>query len=272
MTRIDIQAIADLIRRVAEEEVLPRWRNLADGDVTQKDAAGDIVTVADRAAERALSAALVASYPTTRAIGEETVAERPDLLSLLGSSETVWVIDPIDGTRAFASGSAQFDVMLALVRGPEILAGWIFAPVAGAMHMAERGAGAWRQDAGSPLVRLAPELPRDPASLHGVYGRKRLSPEARKALEQRGKAFASLRPAISAGQDYARLVSGHRHFALFQQTYPWDHLPGLGIAQEVGFVHAKHDGTPYLPGDSDGGLLIAPDRDTWRLLKERLLD
>jgi fructose-1,6-bisphosphatase/inositol monophosphatase family enzyme len=61
-----------------------------------------------------------------------------------------------------------------------------------------------------------------------------------------------------AGLDYPRLLSGSAHFAIYNKSEPWDHLPGLALATELGFVFSKHDGSAYAPGDNEGGLVIAP--------------
>ncbi len=52
---IEIEQVARIMREVAAEEIMPRWRNLAGADVVEKTGPSDIVTVADRAAEVQLS-------------------------------------------------------------------------------------------------------------------------------------------------------------------------------------------------------------------------
>ena len=66
-------AVVTLMRRVAAEIVLPRFRNLAADEIEEK-VADDMVTVADRLSEAALTEGLAALDPTIRVIGEEAVA------------------------------------------------------------------------------------------------------------------------------------------------------------------------------------------------------
>ncbi len=81
------------------------------------------VTEVDRAAERAIRAILARERPDDGVIGEEYGADRPD-------AARVWVIDPIDGTRAFLAGRPLFGILIALlVEGRPVL-GLIDQPIA----------------------------------------------------------------------------------------------------------------------------------------------
>jgi inositol-phosphate phosphatase / L-galactose 1-phosphate phosphatase / histidinol-phosphatase len=80
------------------------------------------VTRADREIEAALHAAIRAAYPDHGILGEEQEAHRPD-------AEWLWVIDPIDGTRAFIAGQATFVTLIALCHRGEPVMGIIDQPV-----------------------------------------------------------------------------------------------------------------------------------------------
>jgi fructose-1,6-bisphosphatase/inositol monophosphatase family enzyme len=69
-----------------------------------------------------------------------------------------------------------------------------------------------------------------------------------------------------AGHEYRLAGTGHTHFNLYFRLMPWDHLAGALIVEEAGGFVAKLDGTPYAASDLDGGLLCAPDRDSWKAL------
>ena len=73
-----------------------------------------------------------------------------------------------------------------------------------------------------------------------------------------------------AGHDYRLFASGHSHFVMFNKLMPWDHLAGTLISQEAGGYAARFDGSPYLPAHLSGGLLLAPDRETWNLLRKEV--
>jgi histidinol phosphatase-like enzyme (inositol monophosphatase family) len=90
------------------------------------------VTQADRAAERAIRALLGRERPDDGVIGEEYGADRPD-------AARVWVVDPIDGTRAFISGRPIFGTLIALLEDGAPVLGVIDQPVTGERWIGARG-------------------------------------------------------------------------------------------------------------------------------------
>ena len=88
-----IGQVCDLLREVAAEVVMPRFRKLAEAEVRVKSP-GEEVTIADEEAERLLNLRLPALLPGSRVIGEEAVSARPELLRGLGEG-TVFVVDPV---------------------------------------------------------------------------------------------------------------------------------------------------------------------------------
>lgn len=127
---------AEFLRRIAAAaaaETLPRFRT--QGAVANKLAAGfDPVTEADREAERAIRALIKAEYPGHGILGEEHGAENP-------SSRHQWIIDPIDGTRAFISGIPVWGTLVGLTIDGEAVAGMMSQPFTGELFYAT-GSGA----------------------------------------------------------------------------------------------------------------------------------
>ena len=64
-------ALVERVRDVARTEIMPQFRRLSPGDIDAKSGPDDLVTVADRAAEAALAAALVPLFPGAEMVGEE---------------------------------------------------------------------------------------------------------------------------------------------------------------------------------------------------------
>jgi fructose-1,6-bisphosphatase/inositol monophosphatase family enzyme len=242
---------------------MPRWRNLAAGEVRRKSSAGDLVTIADHEAEEWLAPRLAALLPGSQVIGEEGVAADPEKLNLFKGDGFLWVIDPIDGTRAFAEGRPTFDVMVALVEGKRPVAGWIYAPAERDLYMGEAGSGGQRILGDAPPEPIARPRVQSRSDLKGI-----VSPSA---FRSRGYAdpegvrgeFAEFSRHTCAGHNYARLLRGDSDFLINFSTPPWDHLAGLAIAGSVGFAHARPDGQPFDPLDRQGGLIVAPDSETW---------
>lgn len=99
-------AFARRLAAAAREETLPRFRARAAID-NKAGADFDPVTDADREAERAITAMIAAAYPDHGVLGEE-FGERK------GDSASRWVIDPVDGTRAFVCGAPTWTTLIAL--------------------------------------------------------------------------------------------------------------------------------------------------------------
>lgn len=137
----------DLARalRVAEDaadraraEILPRFRRVG----VEHKADGSPVTEADRAAERAIRAALREATPDWSVLGEEYGAEGdPD--------GPRWIVDPIDGTIAFSRGIPLFATLIALVEDERPLVGVIDLPALGERYAGHRGGGCRRN--GEPV-------------------------------------------------------------------------------------------------------------------------
>ena len=80
------------------------------------------VTIADRTAEQAMRAVLAERFPDHGVLGEEFGRDRPE-------ARLCWVLDPIDGTRAFVSGRPTFGTLIALLDGDTPILGVIDQPV-----------------------------------------------------------------------------------------------------------------------------------------------
>ncbi len=104
----------------AAQQTLPRFRS--GTNVVNKEATGfDPVTEGDRAAEAAIREIIGQTYPDHGILGEEHGNEGLD-------RELVWVIDPIDGTRAFISGLPVWGTLIGLYKNGRAVAGMIDQP------------------------------------------------------------------------------------------------------------------------------------------------
>jgi histidinol phosphatase-like enzyme (inositol monophosphatase family) len=134
----------DFMRRIASAaaaETLPRFR--AGGLVSNKIAdAFDPVTEADRESERAIRKLISAEFPDHGILGEEHGSENI-------SNRHVWVIDPIDGTRAFISGLPTWGTLVGLTEDGEAIAGMMSQPFTGELFYAN-ATGAHYEGPGGP--------------------------------------------------------------------------------------------------------------------------
>ncbi|MDA5193820.1 inositol monophosphatase family protein [Govanella unica] len=264
---IDLDAVSRLMRDVAGDVVLPRWKQLAPGDVEEKEP-GDLVTIADREAELRITDGLRAIMPAVPVIGEEAVAANPRLMEDLRALPELWFVDPIDGTQNFVRGEDRFAVMVTYLRGGETTASWIYLPVQDLLAVAERGSGT--EINGQRVVMPAP--PTDIAEIIPAAHIKRMTEPLKGQIQTRLSRFAGNRPAYCAGYDYIALLDGRRHFLLYNRTLPWDHAPGCLLASEAGGRAARLDGSAYDPlALEETGLLVAPNDNAWARVREALI-
>ncbi|MDO9417110.1 inositol monophosphatase [Pararhizobium sp.] len=271
MTRIvDVAALADLMHEASRIEIMPRFRNLGDGDIRIKTEAIDLVTEGDEAAERYIKARIDAIAPGALFVGEESVAKDPDLLYRIKDADLSVIVDPIDGTFNFAAGVPLFGVMAAVVSKGETIAGIIYDPLGQDWMIAEKGAGAWTHRADGSKIRMTVTEPVPLENMVGCASTGFYPPDERRTVMSN---LAKVRVSASyrcACHEYRTLAAGYFHFLMYNKLMPWDHLAGTLICQEAGAHVARFDGSPYLPHHVDGGLLVATDRDSWQILRDEV--
>ncbi len=272
MTDGEIENVIALLRMVSRQVIMPKWRHLAAADVRTKSGPLDPVTVADEAAETALTAWLRELYPQADVLGEESVAKDPDRLGRLRQPGPVWVIDPIDGTANFASDLPLFGVMLALVEADRVLAGFIHDPVGDDTAVAVAGGGAWMIAADGTRRRLRVAAPAPLSEMTGSLSWRYLPEAMQGKILSRLDRLAGVTDFRCAAHQYRQIAAGHCHVQLFRRLYPWDHAAGYLLHREAGGYAKRFDGTDYVPSDIHGGLLLAPDEASWRALAKVFLE
>ncbi len=262
---IPLDDVEHLIRETAATDILPRFRDLAEGEIMEKSP-GDVVTVADHAAETRLSTGLAKLMPGSVVVGEEMVHDDARILERLNGDDPVWVIDPLDGTGNFAAGKPAFAVMVALVRHGVTRAGWIYDPLGNRLAVAERNGGCRLNGAD---VRLDSAPP--PERMHGGILTRYLPDELKGQAEAAKSRFAEISATMCAGHEYLAMLEGRKHFVLWYRTLPWDHAAGALMITEAGGHVARLDGSPYHPADGQKGLLDATDKTTWHAVHDLVL-
>ena len=141
---MDDPALLDLATALAEraaEEIL-HIRNR--GFHVDRKADDSVVTEADHAAEAIILSGLRAAIPGCTIVAEEETASG----LVTAATREFWLIDPLDGTREFSSGGADFAVNIGLVRDGRAVLGAVAVPATGEIFGGIAGIGAWRQKDG----------------------------------------------------------------------------------------------------------------------------
>jgi histidinol phosphatase-like enzyme (inositol monophosphatase family) len=144
-----LDAFLITLNRASAEVILPLFR--VDNGLKNKAAPGafDPVTEADKGAERAIRALIAEHYPDHGVIGEEYGEDRPD-------AEFVWVLDPIDGTRAFISGLPVWTTLIGLRFQGEPVLGSIGQPFTDELFIGHAGGSRLISRGGETALKTRP--------------------------------------------------------------------------------------------------------------------
>jgi fructose-1,6-bisphosphatase/inositol monophosphatase family enzyme len=240
--------VSQILQDVGASVVMPSFRALRPEDIHLKDTPGDpddLVTVVDKAAEQSIMNGLSGLVPGSAFVGEESVSENPEILSALNQSAPAWLIDPIDGTKNFARGDADFGIMLALVENGITRASWMAVPAAkpaAYLVVAERGAGTRINDR---RVTLRPAITSRP---RGTVHTKMMPSDTARQVDSDLRGKYEPQPSTgSAATEYSAILRGDKDFVIYYRLLPWDHSPGALAITEAGGATVHLSGEPYSP-------------------------
>lgn len=271
LSDIDLEFLIATVADAGVNEIMPRFRNLSVGDVAEKTSVIDLVTEADILAEKRITAALLARFPKAHIVGEETYDSDPSVVPALADAELAFVIDPIDGTFNYASGFPAFGTLLAVTVKGETVAGIIHDPVMGDSIVSVKGAGARLKRKNGSEAKLRVADPVDLSQMVGVFAWGH-SIDDRKPVIAANMTKAKMALSLNcSAHEYWLVSAGKIHFIGHEKLMPWDHLAGVLTHQEAGGFTAKFDGTPYRQGQTTGGILSAPDKDSWKMLRREIV-
>lgn len=212
------------IARAAGQVQMRHFRNLQG---IEKKGRNDLLTAADQESEDLIEQEILRRFPGHAILGEEG-GKRGD-----PASETLWIVDPLDGTTNFAHGMRIFAVSIGVEHRGDLIAGCVYAPALEEMYLAAKGAGASCN--GAP-ISVSPET--ELANSLIVTG----FPYAREAMigplkEMVGAVLTHARGLLRLGAaslDFAMVASG-RLDGFYELTLnPWDCAAGALLVTEAG--------------------------------------
>jgi fructose-1,6-bisphosphatase/inositol monophosphatase family enzyme len=268
----DAATLSAILRDAAAVEILPRFRSLGEGQVRQKTGALDLVTDADEQAEIRIAADLRKAFPGCVVVGEESTEKDRSLLGKLADADLAFIVDPIDGTMNFASGLPLFGVMAGVVVRGEIVAGVIYDPMGQDFAIAVRGEGAWFEGMEGQRRDMRVASPAPIGEMTGGASWNTLQEPMRSTLIHNLPKVATCFSYRCAAHEYRLVASGKCHFLVYHKLMPWDHAAGWLLHQEAGGYSARFDGSPYRATTHEGGILVAPDQESWQALHSALLE
>lgn len=252
-----VEALAPLLREAVREAAglaLPLFER---GGQTRarvwSKAGGSPVTEADVAVDTFLKVRLSQIEPGAAWLSEETIDD-----SLRLEAERVWIVDPIDGTRAFLSGHPDWSIAVALLQAGEPVLGAVFAPATGRFYEAVAGRGATLD--GAPIA-VSGRSALEGAGITGpkpmqdrlLAGAARLGPRPAVTVIERVPSLALRLVRVAEGAIDLGLVS--------RDSRDWDLAAADLILREAGGVVCDLDGEPAVynrPEPRHGELIAAP--------------
>jgi histidinol phosphatase-like enzyme (inositol monophosphatase family) len=219
---------------------------------------GSPVTLADRGAEEELRRLIRERYPEDAVLGEE-------FGEVSGRSGRRWILDPIDGTKAFVHGVPLFGVLIGLEENDVPVLGVVFLPALEEMVYAARGLGCWWLPAGRPAGSL-PQRAR--VSVVASLAESLVLTNSYEYFAKTGRTAACERLLQSArysrgwGDCYGHLLvaTGRAEVCVDPQMNIWDNAPLLPILAEAGGTFTDWKGQATIRGGdgiSSNGKVLA---------------
>jgi histidinol phosphatase-like enzyme (inositol monophosphatase family) len=242
----DLVSVAHEMAEAGRKAILPHFRSVGLTADSKETVRFDPVTVADRAAEVAMRAVLAQRRPQDAILGEEMGQQG-------GSSGLTWVLDPIDGTRAFLAGMPTWGVLIAVAgTGMRPLYGLIDQPYIAERFEGGLGLARMQGPGGSRALATRPARPLDECIIMSTF------PEVGSAEE--GAAFhrlASQCRLTRYGADcyaYALLAAGHIDLVVEAGLQTYDVQAPIAVIEAAGGVVTDWTGAR---ADMGGRLLAA---------------
>jgi 3'(2'), 5'-bisphosphate nucleotidase len=238
---MDDSALLSLAARLALEAGATILRIRKRGfDVLQK-ADRSPVTEADRESEAIIAAGLRAATPDIPVIAEEEVAAG----RITAPAEQFWLVDPLDGTREFASGRDEFVVNIGLVRDGRAVLGVVGVPATAELYGGIVGQGAWKRSASGEMpirarMPLAEGLTVVASRLHGDTAQLDAFLQGRKVVHTLN---------FGSSLKFCRLAEGVADlYPRFGRTMEWDTAAPQAVLEAAGGAVCTIDGAPLRYG------------------------
>ncbi len=220
---VNLEQIKEIVISVSKTELLPRFNSVT----RDYKADGSVVTEADIIMQQRLASALHKAYPNIQLLGEEMSANQQQ--ALLTSAQSLWCLDPIDGTSNFAAGMPYFCVSLALIEQGSVTLGLVYDPIRDECFSAQIGKGAKLN--GQVLSSKPTNLPLDRAI--ALIDFKRLNHKLATQLVI-NKPYGSQRSLGSIALELCWIAAGRGHIYLHAKQQLWDHAAAQLILSEAG--------------------------------------
>lgn len=240
----ELVALAHRLADAARGETLRFFRGTSLETTSKLEGGYDPVTVADRAAERAMRDILEAERPDDGILGEEYGTKE-------GKSGLIWVLDPIDGTRGYISGTPTWGTLIGLHDGGRVIMGMIDQPYIGERFVGGLGHASFEGPHGGQGLAVSAVRELAQATIFTTF------PEVGSDAEGRAfRAVAERCKLTRYGMDcyaYALLAMGQVDLVIEAGLAAYDIQAPVGVIEAAGGVVTDWQGKPA----DQGGTAVA---------------
>lgn len=248
-----LQAATDVAELAARTAM--QWYRTGITVETKGD--GSPVTIADRSAEEAARAWLSARFPDDGILGEEFGLDRPD-------ARRRWILDPIDGTKAFVRGVPLWGTLVACCEGETVLAGAMCFPALDEVIAAAPGEGCWWNGHRTHVSTVATLE----AATALITDERFLERPHRAPLWQALASQVAVSRTWGDCAGYLYLATGRAEIMVDDIVNPWDSAALYPIITEAGGVFTSWDGRDT----AFGGSVIATNAGVAKATRALLFD
>ncbi len=241
------------LNRASAKAILPLFRSEHGLENKAGPGAFDPVTLADKGAEAAIRKLIAERYPEHGVIGEEYGEDRPD-------SEFVWVLDPVDGTRAFIAGLPVWTTLIGLRHHGRPIIGSIGQPYVGEIFIGDGTSARLISRGDSRVLRTRPCANLD-AAIIATTDPYLFSEDQRPAWRRLLTSVRLARYGCDA-YAYAMVAAGALDLVIERGLKSWDIEAAIPVLAGAGGLVTDWRGAPV--GDHGGDVLIAGDADLLR--------
>jgi myo-inositol-1(or 4)-monophosphatase len=207
----------------------------------ERSSAKEAATKYDKEVDTLIVEEIKRHYPRHSLLTEETGFAQ-------GDPDWLWIVDSLDGTGNFANFNPFFSVCLALMHQNELLLGAIYAPAIDEFYFAEKGQGAYLNEARIQVSDVS-DLGR--SYIFYCEGGDRDRERTGKLLHKVYPRVTDIRKLGSAGLETAWVAAGKGEAYFTTRIEPWDIAPGVLLVQEAGGEVSDFQGNPWQPKTSD---------------------
>lgn len=217
--------------------------------INYKTSPSDLVTQVDQEVESYLIDAILRTYPDHGILGEEGMFTKD-----IAGFDTLWIIDPIDGTTNFVHQQQNFVVSIGVYHKGVVIAGVIYDPIRDELFYAEKGGGAYLN--GVPLhLRGEKTLQESLLASSTFWNQTAMDTGMDQKIQQLARYSRGMRIFGCAALELAYVAAGRIDGYMSVTLNPWDYAAGNLLVEEAGGKVTRANGNPINP--LEGGSILA---------------